>query len=61
MKKIFKTTAMLLGWSTCIASGKCPQDAELPSIQPDADQTEDATPQPNALALFQDLDKIYYL
>lgn len=64
MKNLFKTAAVFLGWSSCLAHAtKCPfQESNNQQAQPsDAKQTENATPNHNALALFQDLDKIYYL
>lgn len=61
MKKMFKMTAVLLGWSSCVAqASKCPlqENSSSPSLQPvDSEQSETQ----NALARFQDLDKIYYL
>lgn len=65
-KKIFKTAAVLLGYTSCIAQGtKCPQQADQLSAATttEAEQiTETITANnPHALARFQDLDKLYYL
>lgn len=60
MKKMFKMTAVLLGWSSCVAQAtKCPlQENNSASPQP---QDQEQNEMQNALARFQDLDKIYYL
>ena len=59
MKKMFKMTAVLLGWSSCVAqASKCPMQENNDNLQPQ--ESERAETQ-NALARFQDLDKMYYL
>lgn len=68
MKKIFKTAAVFLGFTTCIA-GKCPLQNNADDIVAsgnayETDQSvENNSSEKNsrALAFIQDLDKIYYL
>lgn len=58
---MFKMTAVLLGWSSCVAqASKCPmqQANDNQSLQSQESETPETH---NALAKFQDLDKMYYL
>lgn len=63
MKKIIKTFALLLGSGTCIAN--CPK-AQTPLIENQETEaltvSETPTPTPaDALATFQDLDRLYFI
>lgn len=68
MKNIFKTTALFLGFTTCLA-GKCPlqNNADNTALLVNAcepeetDDSNNTTKNSHSLAFMQDLDKIYYL
>lgn len=63
MRKIFKTAAVFLGWSSCLAqASKCPTQQSIEAIPaPESEQTEKPNLDRSGLALFQNLDNIYYL
>ncbi len=61
MKKIIKTAAVLLGWSSCVAqAAKCPGQSVADPAPIDPGQTESVEP-PTSLDRLQNLDKIYAL
>lgn len=64
MKKIIKTFALLLGSGTCIAN--CPKAAQLKAPETKEPETvtfseTKTTPPLDALATFQDLDRLYFI
>ncbi|SCY66482.1 hypothetical protein [Flavobacterium caeni] len=61
MKKMLKMTAVFLGWTSCVAQGKCLEQQQTDEATQDATLTQKPTDTRTGLALLQNIDDIFYL